>query len=1427
MMFFILSAVGDTTHFYIYDWAFKKWSSRAAVVRYEDAGLTIYSVIDTLPVHLLDGGKYLYACGNGRMYRSADTLSWEEISPPFFPEVLAVKENGAYELIGIAKKQRGVCISLYQGNSWSEANDGLSSLNVFSLFIANDTSWATKFRMYAGTDRGVFISNSLPPFTGWDSIPGLYDTVFAIEVTPDLRIYAGTPNGIAFHNGNTWSYIFTQEKVIHLALHGDTLVAGTPTRLYASIDGGNTWDIIRYLPVNDVKIKDNEIWIATEDGVEVASGVENSWYPAGPDVYDFDFCKNTECIFLLDNLVFAGTRGGIFKMTTSTSPSTWAWEDMNRGYSPSFITDSLIHLIKKSFLDSTTANPSSGVYPVITGFFGLPLDVDGNNKVVIVCAGIHDNYASYHPYRVYTYFDPVDESLGVAHSNEGEIIYLDPEIFEKDPEDLEKYLAHALVRMIAWKNSPDDFVPRKDMKDGISGSWVVEGLCRFGEYLVRRGEGNQDTTPLSYPLNNSLTMWGDQTYWDESPDVEGEMIPSYIFLMYLYSKFGSSVLQEIMNESLPGEEGVDAVLENYGTTMKEEFKNLIPSLILSNISLLPETRLSAPLISPGRADDYPYNCSCFSWSVVGWRMQLGDLYEPLNQPDSVLLNATDSLRCAWVIVKIDTNNVNTGYEFPSLSYPYNEAHYYIGDFYDGSLYQKIYYLGITFDVPEKCDFVLSELPGGPYPPQNIRVKNYLDGMVKLSWEPPPGETKYLILYRIYRSDSSGGPFLLINETENLEYTDTLVENDHNYYYVLTSLYSTGESWYSEEIWAYPTAFPPPVNLRAAGGTEGVLLTWSLPPQGAEKMKKAIKEKTKDISHFRVLRCDTSGGPYSLIGDGIVDFFFVDSTLSDSAYYVVQAIYSAPAGTSAYSEEVKGEIVLPESLSGRAADAYVVENVGEVWSAVSNFGNYGDPNACNTGRPSFDWPGGSQNYYLWEGRFWVGAVVNGETLVSHAEYFDYEWHPARVTWERIGEGVSHWDIVCSYSDETDATALGIEVWQRALQWNYDLFNNFIAFEYRITYDKTKFYTGSGPDTLENLVVAWVFDADVCNEDPSDCHIDDIVSYDGWAPGWDTFHYTRIPCDTLTVKSTVSYSGSDGVPDQFTIYGDDWGEHTLHGEIEYIPRNMSFIYDGDNPSTVENDAGENGGCAGYIFGRLIYAPPSPSDSVWVDEYGDTARWILPLAHQWWNWEEDPGDDAAKYRFMVGISPEGYQFRPNPLDMNREVFDYRFLLSSGPFKLASGETLTFVFAAGVGQGMDGGVDNYWGRGYLPGARHVADLALKAYYAGSQHSDPLHPSGPFEDIHWLLPLGVKKEPGSFELYLSSTLISGEMEIRLSIPRRTRVDVSLVDVAGRKRDIFHGILPSGTWKTRVNIREIPPGVYFVEARTPEERRIKKIVVIK
>ncbi len=456
-----------------------------------------------------------------------------------------------------------------------------------------------------------------------------------------------------------------------------------------------------------------------------------------------------------------------------------------------------------------------------------------------------------------------------------------------------------------------------------------------------------------------------------------------------------------------------------------------------------------------------------------------------------------------------------------------------------------------------------------------------------------------------------------------------------------------------------------------------------------------------------------------------------------------------------------------------AAAYVMDK-GDLWNTMWNRGEHGD--APNEIRPSYSWPGsapGVNVYYLWQGKFWVGAIVGGDTYVTQTEYYEWEWGPSDENTNQgfhyIGPGQSALDVEAIYHDFTDndnnsgGRHLGIKVIERALSWPHDPYNSLFGYVVGITYNKDENDCGS-PDTLENVYVAWVYDADVCGADPTDPHIDDLVMFDGYTFGeLDTLQYQGGAEDTLCVLADTTLSGSDGIPDGYIIWGDDpeekeitkeWADQHNGGVMPdssfyirpdngdtvwyyyLIPHNLSYIWDSDNPSEPGDDTGEDGKCAGYIGMAAIYTSPSPNDS--TDPSDPTFRIVRTAAHQWWNWESDPPDDISRYKYLAGHhdATAYYRFAPHPYDLGAKEFDYRFVNSYGPFKIANGDTIWLVWIGAVGMGLNGGPDNvYRGGKYMLGLRQLVEYGLRAYYTGSG-CDPAHPCGPTEAPHWKIPI-------------------------------------------------------------------------------------------
>jgi len=485
-------------------------------------------------------------------------------------------------------------------------------------------------------------------------------------------------------------------------------------------------------------------------------------------------------------------------------------------------------------------------------------------------------------------------------------------------------------------------------------------------------------------------------------------------------------------------------------------------------------------------------------------------------------------------------------------------------------------------------------------------------------------------------------------------------------------------------------------------------------------------------------------------------------------------------TSDFAKDIRQveEIPVLQKTTARPPTEGRVHNIGTLWNTVTNRGQVGHTEQAT---PSMEWPGGSEAHYLWEGRFWVGAIVDGEKYVSHADYGNYEWYPKEGSSFYFGAGKSILDSYVEYDDMFGIAGhfpLGIEVHERALAWSMGEYDDFIIFEYEIL--------NVGEYTLDDLFMGWIYDNDVAAiADPTDPNIDDLVDFEGWdgldsdndeidivdpmdldgdgETGYDEWGWPYgFALNTTVGPTNPNYDPSkinpDGFYDEWGIIlnsdgpvihwqtSDNWANapagtpattvdgDTLKGYL--YPRSASIMYDGDHASTPEMDIGERNSAQplpGVIFGQLIYSDIMHEEGVFPYNTTPEDTIMRAFAHQWWNWESDPGTDIEKYDYLsaqhsastqLGVH---YNFLPHPFEVLAPVFDYRWVTSTGPFYgFAPGDTLRAVYVVGVGHGFEG-------------MRVNLDNAVRAYYAGAEWSDPLHPSsfaGKYKDTHYVLPI-------------------------------------------------------------------------------------------
>jgi len=341
-----------------------------------------------------------------------------------------------------------------------------------------------------------------------------------------------------------------------------------------------------------------------------------------------------------------------------------------------------------------------------------------------------------------------------------------------------------------------------------------------------------------------------------------------------------------------------------------------------------------------------------------------------------------------------------------------------------------------------------------------------------------------------------------------------------------------------------------------------------------------------------------------------------------------------------------ETAMPYGRSGldqsRPPVVTLLMNLSNVWSAFFNLGIYGDPWA---NFPSMEWPGGEGSSYLWSGDFWSSCygnvTIHGDSVARWASCCDYgDWelrpsvgypaeklNPGQTALEETHYGFDDWSI----TDNPDP--YGMFCYTENYDWGTPGYNNFIAASYEVMHFSDE---GNPGIPLGAFSVAIRGDCDVATADITECHLDDMVYYDGhaiWcndptatfeyefdgavkASEQDIYTYQQNPdnpldpTDPQNIFYYYNYLGSDGimdndvdgngVSDHFTIlfktmvatgdtvwlpanfaglipFADGMPPHNWQqtvGDTVYhvVPRNMSYMWDSDSPASSSDDSGE---------------------------------------------------------------------------------------------------------------------------------------------------------------------------------------------------------------------------------------------------------------
>ncbi|MDI3471803.1 MAG: hypothetical protein PWQ48_84 [Thermotogaceae bacterium] len=201
------------------------------------------------------------------------------------------------------------------------------------------------------------------------------------------------------------------------------------------------------------------------------------------------------------------------------------------------------------------------IYPNVTSYFYTPSDVNGDNKVAILCFDIQDGFSGSGGY-IAGYFYAYD-LFNYPDSNKMEIFYIDtyPTMHYPitDPVDVTRAystLAHEFQHMVSFN--------RNWIVEGTRAvvTWLDEGLSMAAEHIIygvlssRIGYFNGSS---SIANGHSLLDWGD------NGDVLANYSLSYLFLQYVRTQMeqGNDIFKEILLDTYNDYIAVENAIHKY------------------------------------------------------------------------------------------------------------------------------------------------------------------------------------------------------------------------------------------------------------------------------------------------------------------------------------------------------------------------------------------------------------------------------------------------------------------------------------------------------------------------------------------------------------------------------------------------------------------------------------------------------------------------------------------------------------------------------------------------------------------------------------------------------------------------------------------------------------------------------------------------
>lgn len=217
------------------------------------------------------------------------------------------------------------------------------------------------------------------------------------------------------------------------------------------------------------------------------------------------------------------------------------------------VTQQTLLTIQTAFDVATPADPRRGIYEILTEDLGTPPDIDENQKVILLLLNIRDIDANH---TTAGYFLPIDQqrgrlhhpTFGPLHSNEADILYIDVQNHQANPNTINAVIAHELQHLIHWQYSPNEE------------TWIDEGCADYAAFHCGYNL-NQHLIAFQKTPQISLTDWTQMS----QINLLAHYGASFLFMQYLHEQYGGiKTIAEVVKNPVNGILGITRTLNARG-----------------------------------------------------------------------------------------------------------------------------------------------------------------------------------------------------------------------------------------------------------------------------------------------------------------------------------------------------------------------------------------------------------------------------------------------------------------------------------------------------------------------------------------------------------------------------------------------------------------------------------------------------------------------------------------------------------------------------------------------------------------------------------------------------------------------------------------------------------------------------------------------